>query len=397
MKFDNSYIPVRHLWSSPFIRWQGSLSEISSITFAASTTREALGARSFDPKALTTLVVGQTIPQRESFYAVPYLAKEIGAPGIGGPLISQACATSVACLAAAAGLVESEPQQTVAVVTTDRISNGPLMIFPAPSAPGGSPQVLPWVLDSFAADPCTSQAMVQTAENVAKDGGLSRSQVDEMTLLRFEQYQTALQNDRAFQRRYMQPIILKGRKGEARQIEADEGVHAYTMASLSGLKPVSPDGVVTYGSQTHPADGCAGALVCTKDKARGIADSTGVAQIVAVSFARAEPARMPKAATLAAQRALSEASLRWSDIKAVTSHNPFAVNDLWFCRETGFAPEKMNSHGSSLIFGHPQGPTGLRSIAELVQELVDLGGGYGLFTGCAAGDMGGAIILRVDL
>jgi acetyl-CoA acetyltransferase len=56
----------------------------------------------------------------------------------------------------------------------------------------------------------------------------------------------------------------------------------------------------------------------------------------------------------------------------------------------------MNSYGCSLIFGHPQGPTGLRSIAELIEELRERGGGTGLFTGCAAGDTGAAVVLRVD-
>jgi Thiolase, C-terminal domain len=44
----------------------------------------------------------------------------------------------------------------------------------------------------------------------------------------------------------------------------------------------------------------------------------------------------------------------------------------------------MNSYGCSLIFGHPQGPTGLRSVTELIEELRQRGGGTGLFTGCAA-------------
>jgi acetyl-CoA acetyltransferase len=55
----------------------------------------------------------------------------------------------------------------------------------------------------------------------------------------------------------------------------------------------------------------------------------------------------------------------------------------------------LNSYGCSLIFGHPQGPTGLRSITELIEELRLRGGGIGLFTGCAAGDTGAAVVLRV--
>ena len=55
----------------------------------------------------------------------------------------------------------------------------------------------------------------------------------------------------------------------------------------------------------------------------------------------------------------------------------------------------MNPYGSSLIYGHPQGPTGARAIAELIEALVLRGGGTGLFTGCAAGDSAGAVVVRV--
>jgi len=56
---------------------------------------------------------------------------------------------------------------------------------------------------------------------------------------------------------------------------------------------------------------------------------------------------------------------------------------------------KMNNYGSSLVFGHPQGPTAGRLIAELIEEVVELGGGYGLWAGCAAGDTGGALVVKV--
>ena len=81
---------------------------------------------------------------------------------------------------------------------------------------------------------------------------------------------------------------------------------------------------------------------------------------------------------------------------AVTTHNPFAVSDLWFARETGWPLERMNGFGSSLVYGHPQGPTGLRAIAELIGDADGPEGGVGLFTGCAAGDTGAALVVRVD-
>jgi acetyl-CoA acetyltransferase len=79
----------------------------------------------------------------------------------------------------------------------------------------------------------------------------------------------------------------------------------------------------------------------------------------------------------------------------VKTHNPFAVNDVFFARETGFPIERTNRFGSPLVYGHPQAPTGARLVAELIEELVIEGGGIGLFTGCAAGDTAMALVVRV--
>jgi acetyl-CoA acetyltransferase len=61
----------------------------------------------------------------------------------------------------------------------------------------------------------------------------------------------------------------------------------------------------------------------------------------------------------------------------------------------GVKPEAMNHYGSSLVWGHPQGPTGLRLIIEVIEELILVGGGYGLFIGCAAGDTAAGVVVRV--
>jgi acetyl-CoA acetyltransferase len=84
-----------------------------------------------------------------------------------------------------------------------------------------------------------------------------------------------------------------------------------------------------------------------------------------------------------------------ADIDAIKTHNPFVVNDIVLADAFGIATERINRFGSSLVWGHPQAPTGLRSIIELIEELALRGGGHGLFTGCAAGDTGMAVVLHV--
>jgi acetyl-CoA acetyltransferase len=106
---------------------------------------------------------------------------------------------------------------------------------------------------------------------------------------------------------------------------------------------------------------------------------------------------MAKAIIPAGKAALKQAGISIADIDAIKTHNPFAVNDIYFCREMDIDLKDMNNYGSSLIYGHPQGPTGARLMIELIEELVLKDGGYGLFDGCAAGDTGAAVVLKVKV
>ena len=395
MKFEDAAIPLGFAWTSPFVRWQGALGDVSSLDLAVDVTRRALEERDLDAGRVEKIVVGWTIPQPAIFYGAPTVAARIGAEGVSGPMISQACATSAVCVEAAAAGVDKGEGLTL-VVTTDRTSNGPVLTYPRPNAAGGAPLVENWVLDNFARDPWAGEAMIATAENVAREADLSKPELDEVTLLRYDQYRASLAEDRAFQKRYFVPAAVPAGRGQVRMVEADEGIHDTTAEGLAALKPVLPEGTISFGSQTHPADGCAGAVVTTVGQARELARGEGVARILGSGLARVEKAHMPKAPVPAARAALEDAGLDINDVDVVTTHNPFAVNDLWFHRQTGFPLDRMNLYGCSLVYGHPQGPTGLRLIAELIETLRERGGGVGLFTGCAAGDTGAALVLRVE-
>ena len=382
MRFDDVVIPLDAAWSSPFVRWQGPVAELSSLDVAAQVTARALEGTSWE---IDELVVGMTVPQRQSFYGAPTLAARLGLAAVSGPLIMQACATSVACVHAAAASGDG----VRLVVLTDRTSNGPHMVYPSAGTPGGTPASENWVLDSFGCDPNTGEGMLATAERVAAEAGFVKEQLDEVTARRWDQYSEALADDRAFQKRWMVPITAGSRR-KPEEIDADWGVRPAPLDALAGLPAVEPGGVVSYGSQTHPADGCAGLIVTPAERADG-----AVARVLSTGFARVGRGEMPKAPVPAASIALRDAGLSIGDIDVIKTHNPFAVNDLWFARETGADVDAMNPFGCSLIYGHPQGPTGARGLIELMWALHDRGGGRGLFTGCAAGDTGAAVVIEV--
>jgi acetyl-CoA acetyltransferase family protein len=391
MKFDDVHIPVGAAWSSPFCRWQGSLSDVSSLDLAALVTRTALDARGIEAGELTDIVFGSTIPQPASFYSTPTLAHAIGAGGISGPLIAQACATSAAVIGHAAAATQLGSDRLVLAVTADRTSNGPFVVYPTAR---GRVQSEDWVMDNIARDPVTGRPMIDTAEQVARAGGYSRAQLDDLTLQRYEQYQDALADDRAFQRRYFVPVTLQTRKSSV-VVHEDEGIHPSTLEGLTALATSVPSGVVTAGTQTHPADGAAGMILTTLSRARELSRDGATARVLSTAIARAEPGAMPKAPVPAARQALHEAGIGIEGVDVIKTHNPFVVNDLWFADQMGVKQDKINAFGSSLVYGHPQGPTGMRAITELIEILAMRGGGVGLFTGCAAGDSAGAVVVEV--
>jgi acetyl-CoA acetyltransferase len=398
--FDKAFIPYGGYWSTPFCRWQENFAHLNAVPFAAEIAVRALEERDISPQVFDGLYLGLTVPQQHSFYGGPWLAGLIGAEVVTGPVIGQACATGARVVGLAGFELQAGEERVILTITADRCSNGPHIYYPNPLGPGGMGDKEDWVWDNFGHDPFARNAMIETAENVAREAGITREEQDEMALLRYQQYGAALQDDSAFLRRFMVlPLEVKDARGRKllSTLEGDVGVFPTTAEGLAKLRPVVKGGTVTYGTQTHPADGNCGLIVTTRARARELSRDPGIEiRLLSYGEGRAKKGYMAQAIIPAARQALSRAGVSIEDLRAIKTHNPFAVNDIYFCREMRVEPEAMNNYGSSLIYGHPQGPTGHRLIIELIEELVLAGGGYGMFVGCAAGDTAAGVVLEVS-
>tara|TARA_R100000306_G_scaffold61731_2_gene65253 strand:- start:9425 stop:10630 length:1206 start_codon:yes stop_codon:yes gene_type:complete len=396
----NIAIPYGAYWSTPFTRWQGSFSHLHSLRFAAHVARNELQRRNIDVGSFDHAALGVSVPQKGSFYGLPWLMGLMGSEQVGGPTISQACATSARLLQSVASSLREGDATVALAIAADRVSNGPHIYYPAPHGPGGTGEHENWVMDNFDCDPYTGVNMLKTAENVAAEYGLTTAQQNELTLVRYQQYEEALKNDSAFLRRFMTlPFSVPDARFKREQsvLQGDEGIFPTTEAGLAKLKPLLDGGTVTFGGQTHPADGNAAIVLTTAERATELSQDPKIdIRLVSFGQSRVKPAFMPAAPAPAARKALQAAGLKASDLSAVKTHNPFIVNDLVLAKELGLDPLTMNRFGCSLVWGHPQAPMGLRAIIELIEQLVITGGGYGLFVGCAAGDSAMAVIIKVD-
>jgi len=391
-----AFLPYRGYYSTPFSRWQGKLANEHSIMLAANTSKRWLGEKNWEPGMFDYLFLGITIGQPQWFYGSPWAAALMGASDIPGVTINQACTTAATCIFQAGLGIEAGLYENACCLMTDRCSNGPHTIWPNPNGPGGEVLSENWLMDNFNQDPWAKNAMIQTAENVAKETGITREQCDAVALRRYEQYLDSLADDRAFQKRYMFPAEVMISRKKTLLVEEDEGITPCTQEGLAGLRPVLPDGTTTFGAQTHPADGNCAVIVSTRERAKELSADDGVEiQLVSYGYARAKKGFMALAVVPAVQMALEKAGVTIGDMKAVKTHNPFAVNDIYLSQEMNIDVNGFNNYGSSLIFGHPQGPTAARCIIEGIEEVILLGGGYLLWGGCAAGDTAAGLVLKI--
>ena len=385
-------IPYGTWGSSYFPAWQSSpLAEVNIGQFAGEAMARILGLRKVPKDRLDYLVIGSTIPWHWKFWNAPLVASCLG-QRLPGYHVEQACATGLQATLLAAAEVQSGAYDTVGVLCFDRTSDSPVGVFPERRAYRRT-EALADVWDNFGFDPATGGAMIATAGKAARAHRIDRREVDEITLLRYEQYFQARES--GFLDRVLVPLEVLNMQGQViGRVDDDTGVRKISLGALRAMREL--DTCVTGGSQTHASDGMACLLVTTAERARELSPRPEVdIRLVGKTEVRTAPGLMPEAPALAVQRLLARVGLTMADMAVVKNHNPFAVNDVIFAKLLGYDWRKMNTTGCSLVWGHPQGPTLTRNVIEALEEAVDLGGGYALVFGCAAGDVGIAAIFKV--
>ena len=393
VKYSNARIPYGTWGTSYSPAWQLSpLAEVNMGQFAGEAMAYILSLRKVPLAELEYLIIGSTVPWHWKFWTAPFVSQCMG-HRIAGYHLEQACATGLQAIVAACAEVNSGSSQVVGVLTFDRTSDSPAGVFPERRSYRRT-EVISDVWDNFGFDPSTGKAMITTAGLAARKYKLERKEVDELTLLRYEQYFEAKR--KGFLRRFAVELEVLNMQGKPMGVvEDDLGIRKVSLESLSAMREL--DTCVTSGTQTHASDGLACLLVTTEEKAKKLSPRPEIRiRLVGKAEYRTGPALMPEAPVFAVEKLLKQTGVSLKDVRVVKNHNPFAVNDLIFHKITGFDWQKMNRTGCSLVYGHPQGPTLTRIVIEALEETVELGGGYALVFGCAAGDVGIAALFLVD-
>jgi len=235
--------------------------------------------------------------------------------------------------------------------------------------------------------------MIETAENLARDYGVSREAADAYAVRSHERAAAAWQAGRFDTEVVSVPVPQK--KGETQLFERDEGIRAdVTMESLSRLKPLIKDGCVTAGNSSQQNDAAAACLVVAEDKLMELG-LTPMGSLVGWAAAGCEPSHMGIGPVVAVNKLMARLGLTLDQMDLVELNEAFACQVLAVLRGGGWDdPTRLNVNGSGISLGHPIGATGVRVLATLMHELTRRRGRYGLETMCIGGGQGIAAVFE---
>ncbi|MBX7494807.1 acetyl-CoA C-acetyltransferase [Qipengyuania sp. 6B39] len=243
--------------------------------------------------------------------------------------------------------------------------------------------------------------MIETAENLAKDYGITREEADAFAV-RSHRNATRAWEEGKFDEQLV-PVEIPQRKGDPLVFAKDEGFRPdASLETLGTLRAIDlkrdPDAIVTAGNASQQNDAAAACLVVAEDKVAEL----GLEPILwfhSWSAAGCDPSRMGIGPVPAVERLFARNGLGWDDIDLIELNEAFAPQALAVLKGWGFADddsrrEIVNVNGSGISLGHPIGATGIRILADMAHEMQRRGSRYGLETMCIGGGQGMAAVFE---
>ena len=373
----------------------GSLKDVAPCELGALVVREALARAGVKGEDVGHVVFGHVINTEPRDMYLSRVAAVNGGVSAETPAfnVNRLCGSGLQAVVSAAQTILLGDADIAIAGGAESMSRAPYL---APAARWGSRMGDAKMVDMMLGalhDPFHAIHMGVTAENVAREFGISREQQDQTAL---ESHQRA---SRAIQAGYFKdqivPVTIKSRKGDI-QFDTDEHVrHDATIDDMTKLKPVfaKENGTVTAGNASGLNDAGAALVLMERSEAekRGLKP---LARLVSYGHAGVEPKIMGIGPVPATRKALERAGLTVKDLDVIEANEAFAAQACAVTKELGLDPAKVNPNGSGISLGHPIGATGALITVKALYELQRIGGRYALVTMCIGGGQGIAAVFE---
>lgn len=395
--------PVR----TPIGRYGGMFASLTAVDLGVAALKGLLGRTGIPVDAVDDVVLGHCYPSMEAPAIGRVVALDAGLPvTVPGMQVDRRCGSGLQAVIQACLQVGSGNHDLVIAGGAESMSN---VVFHSTDMRWGGSRGGIRVHDALARGRTTAGGkhypvpggMLETAENLRRHYGISRSDQDALAVISHQRAVTAQGNGVLAEE--IIPVTVRNRRSDD-VIDTDEHPRAdTTVEALSRLKPVlladDPEATVTAGNSSGQNDAASMCAVTTPEKAAELG-LTPLVRPVSWGVAGVAPDVMGIGPVPATEIALAKAGLRLADIDLIELNEAFAAQALAVMAEWGFGSidrERTNVHGSGISLGHPVGATGGRMLATLARELTRRGARYGLETMCIGGGQGlAAVFERVD-
>ncbi|MBO9648158.1 MAG: acetyl-CoA C-acetyltransferase [Variovorax sp.] len=388
---------------TPVGSYGGALKPVPVEELGATVVRAIVERTGIDPARIEDVVFAQSYTNGETPCTGRWVALQAGLPiEVAGMQLDRRCGGGVQALATAAMMVQTGAADVVVAGGAESMSN---VEYYTTDMRWGKRAGSVTLHDRLDRGRERSQpesrfgrisGMIETAENLARDYGISREASDAFAARSHRNAAAAWA-----QGRFADEIVnvqVPQRKGDALVFDKDEGVRGDTTAdSLAKLRPITRDGVVTAGNACQQNDAAAACLVVAEDKLEQLG-LTPIGWLVGWAAAGCEPSRMGIGPVPAVQKLLQRTGLRFDQMDLIELNEAFACQALACVKGWGSSMDelenRLNVNGSGISLGHPVGATGVRIVTTLLHELQRRKARYGLETMCIGGGQGIAAIFE---
>jgi len=372
----------------------GSLKDIPTGTLGSIVVGEAISRAGVTPEDVEHVVFGNVMPTgpKDSFLA-RVAALEAGIPvKVPALTLNRLCGSGVQAIVSASQMMLLGECGITVAGGAESMSRIP---YHVPAVRFGQKMGNVPMIDALTVglqDPLGDYHMGITAENVAREYGITREMQDALAAESHVRASRA-QAEGRFKEQIV-PVEVKDRKG-TRLFDTDEHVRSdVTIEGLAALRAAfEKDGTVTPGNASGINDGAAAVLLATEEEVakRGLKPR---AKVVAWGHAGVRPEVMGIGPIEAVPIALRRAGLSLDQIDIIESNEAFAAQACAVAQTLKFDPAKTNVNGSGIALGHPVGATGTILTVKAMYELERIGGRYGLITMCIGGGQGIAMVIE---
>ena len=374
----------------------GSLSTTPAAELGAIVIKEALNRAGVAPEAVDQVYMGCVIQAGLGQNVARQASIKAGLP-IEVPAVTMnvVCGSGLNCVNQAAQMIMAGDADVVVAGGMENMSMAP---YAVPQARYGyrmnNGTLVDCMIKDALWDAFNDYHMITTADNICREWGLTREELDEFALKSQLKAEEA-QKTGAFEKEIV-PVMVKKKK-EMIEFKVDEGPrHGSTIEGLAKLRTINPDGFVTAGNASGINDGAAAVVVMSEEKAKELGVKP-MATFVAGALAGVRPEVMGIGPVAATRKVMAKTGMKIEDFDIIEANEAFAAQSVAVGKDLGIDVDRqLNPNGGAIALGHPVGASGCRILVTLLHEMQAKGAKTGLATLCIGGGMGCSTIVKMD-